>query len=82
MIFVIWQIGYWSEIDKMVVTVTDVSALNDSMGLENKTVIVTTILVRLFRNFILYCFRYYELTLITKMCLYLDLLEKETLAAI
>ncbi|XP_071976775.1 glutamate receptor 2 isoform X4 [Engystomops pustulosus] len=38
------KIGYWSEIDKMVVTVTDVLSANDSMGLENKTVIVTTIL--------------------------------------
>ncbi|XP_030045156.1 glutamate receptor 2-like, partial [Microcaecilia unicolor] len=38
------KIGYWSEVDKMVVTVTDVLSGNDSMGLENKTVIVTTIL--------------------------------------
>ncbi|XP_040274520.1 glutamate receptor 2 isoform X2 [Bufo bufo] len=38
------KIGYWSEIDKMVVTVSDVLSANDSMGLENKTVIVTTIL--------------------------------------
>nr|DBA29044.1 TPA: hypothetical protein GDO54_009312 [Pyxicephalus adspersus]DBA29045.1 TPA: hypothetical protein GDO54_009312 [Pyxicephalus adspersus] len=38
------KIGYWSEVDKMVVTVTDVMSANDSMGLENKTVIVTTIL--------------------------------------
>ncbi|XP_068134973.1 glutamate receptor 2 isoform X1 [Hyperolius riggenbachi] len=38
------KIGYWSEVDKMVVTVTDVLSANDSMGLENKTVIVTTIL--------------------------------------
>ncbi|XP_040188185.1 glutamate receptor 2 isoform X1 [Rana temporaria] len=38
------KIGYWSELDKMVVTVSDVLSANDSMGLENKTVIVTTIL--------------------------------------
>ncbi|XP_063314305.1 glutamate receptor 2 isoform X1 [Pelobates fuscus] len=38
------KIGYWSEVDKMVVTITDVLSANDSMGLENKTVIVTTIL--------------------------------------
>ncbi|XP_075054348.1 glutamate receptor 2 isoform X3 [Mixophyes fleayi] len=38
------KIGYWSEVDKMVVTVTDALSSNDSMGLENKTVIVTTIL--------------------------------------
>ncbi|KAM8939972.1 glutamate receptor 2 isoform 1-T1 [Pelodytes ibericus] len=38
------KIGYWSEMDKMVVTITDVLSANDSMGLENKTVIVTTIL--------------------------------------
>ncbi|OCT99666.1 hypothetical protein XELAEV_18005449mg [Xenopus laevis] len=38
------KIGYWSEVDKMVVTVSDVLSANDSMGLENKTVVVTTIL--------------------------------------
>ncbi|XP_063776553.1 glutamate receptor 2 isoform X5 [Pseudophryne corroboree] len=38
------KIGYWSEVDKMVVTISDVLSANDSMGLENKTVIVTTIL--------------------------------------
>ncbi|XP_018424785.1 PREDICTED: glutamate receptor 2 isoform X1 [Nanorana parkeri] len=38
------KIGYWSEADKMVVTISDVLSANDSMGLENKTVIVTTIL--------------------------------------
>ncbi|XP_041428403.1 glutamate receptor 2 isoform X4 [Xenopus laevis] len=38
------KIGYWSEVDKMVVTITDILSANDSMGLENKTVVVTTIL--------------------------------------
>lgn len=38
------QIGYWNEVDKMVVTKSDLYP-NDTMGMENKTVIVTTILV-------------------------------------
>ncbi|ROL51819.1 Glutamate receptor 2, partial [Anabarilius grahami] len=37
------KIGYWNEVDKMVVTKSDLFP-NDTMGLENKTVIVTTIL--------------------------------------
>ncbi|MGH0131140.1 UNVERIFIED_CONTAM: hypothetical protein FKN15_045106 [Acipenser sinensis] len=38
------KIGYWNEVDKMVVTANDFSPGNDSTGMENKTVIVTTIL--------------------------------------
>ncbi|MBN3286344.1 GRIA2 protein, partial [Polyodon spathula] len=38
------KIGYWNEVDKMVVTAIDFSPGNDSTGMENKTVIVTTIL--------------------------------------
>uniref|UniRef100_G3PW89 Glutamate receptor n=1 Tax=Gasterosteus aculeatus aculeatus TaxID=481459 RepID=G3PW89_GASAC len=37
------KIGYWNEADKMAVTKSDVFA-NDTTGMENKTVIVTTIL--------------------------------------
>ncbi|TKS72033.1 Glutamate receptor 2 [Collichthys lucidus] len=37
------KIGYWNEVDKMAVTKSDVFA-NDTTGMENKTVIVTTIL--------------------------------------
>uniref|UniRef100_A0A6Q2Y6A3 Glutamate receptor n=1 Tax=Esox lucius TaxID=8010 RepID=A0A6Q2Y6A3_ESOLU len=37
------KIGYWNEVDKMVVTKLDIFP-NDTMGMENKTVIVTTIL--------------------------------------
>ncbi|KAI4880604.1 hypothetical protein NFI96_026915, partial [Prochilodus magdalenae] len=37
------KIGYWNEVDKMAVTKSDLFP-NDTMGLENKTVIVTTIL--------------------------------------
>uniref|UniRef100_A0A3Q3MGC6 Glutamate receptor n=1 Tax=Labrus bergylta TaxID=56723 RepID=A0A3Q3MGC6_9LABR len=37
------KIGYWNEVDKMAVTKSDVFA-NESTGMENKTVIVTTIL--------------------------------------
>ena len=40
------QTGYWNEVDKMAVTKSDVFA-NDSLGMENKTVIVTTILVNI-----------------------------------
>lgn len=39
------QIGYWNEVDKMAVTKSDPFS-NDTMGIENKTVVVTTILVR------------------------------------
>ena len=38
------QIGYWNEVDKMAVTKSDVFP-NETTGMENKTVIVTTILV-------------------------------------
>uniref|UniRef100_A0A8C1P8G2 Glutamate receptor n=1 Tax=Cyprinus carpio TaxID=7962 RepID=A0A8C1P8G2_CYPCA len=37
------KIGYWNEMDKMVVTKSDLFP-NDTMGMENKTVVVTTIL--------------------------------------
>uniref|UniRef100_A0A8C9Y8G1 Glutamate receptor n=1 Tax=Sander lucioperca TaxID=283035 RepID=A0A8C9Y8G1_SANLU len=37
------KIGYWNEVDRMAVTKSDVFA-NDTTGMENKTVIVTTIL--------------------------------------
>ncbi|XP_048365334.1 glutamate receptor 2 isoform X1 [Sphaerodactylus townsendi] len=38
------KIGYWSEADRMVVNPLDGSAGNESSGLENKTIVVTTIL--------------------------------------
>ncbi|XP_056264992.1 glutamate receptor 2-like isoform X6 [Pseudoliparis swirei] len=37
------KIGYWNEVDKMVVTKSDLYP-NDTMGMENKTIIVSTIL--------------------------------------
>ncbi|XP_047220764.1 glutamate receptor 2-like isoform X2 [Girardinichthys multiradiatus] len=37
------KIGYWNEVDKMVLTKSELYN-NDTMGMENKTVIVTTIL--------------------------------------
>lgn len=40
------QIGYWNEVDKMAVTNTGAFS-NETTGMENKTVIVTTIFVRL-----------------------------------
>lgn len=46
----IQQIGYWNEMDKMAVTKSDVFS-NESTGMENKTVIVTTILVILYCRF-------------------------------
>lgn len=45
----LFQIGYWSEVDKMVVTLTELPSGNDTSGLENKTVVVTTILVISYR---------------------------------
>ncbi|TFK16165.1 ragulator complex protein LAMTOR3 [Platysternon megacephalum] len=38
------KIGYWSEMDKMVVNPIDGPLGNESTGLENKTIVVTTIL--------------------------------------
>uniref|UniRef100_K7FVY9 Glutamate receptor n=2 Tax=Pelodiscus sinensis TaxID=13735 RepID=K7FVY9_PELSI len=38
------KIGYWSEVDKMVVNPIDGPLGNESSGLENKTIVVTTIL--------------------------------------
>ncbi|XP_043918383.1 glutamate receptor 2 isoform X2 [Protopterus annectens] len=38
------KIGYWNEVDKMVVTATELPLGNDTLGMENKTVTVTTIL--------------------------------------
>ncbi|XP_072112085.1 glutamate receptor 2b isoform X5 [Mobula birostris] len=38
------KIGYWNEVDKMVVTATDFLAGNETAGMENKTVIVTSIM--------------------------------------
>ncbi|XP_039210583.1 glutamate receptor 2 isoform X1 [Crotalus tigris] len=38
------KIGYWSEVDRMVVNPMDGLSGNDTSGLENKTIIVTTIL--------------------------------------
>uniref|UniRef100_A0AAY4ADG0 Glutamate receptor n=1 Tax=Denticeps clupeoides TaxID=299321 RepID=A0AAY4ADG0_9TELE len=37
------KIGYWNEVDKMAVTKSELFP-NDTMGMENKTVVVTTIL--------------------------------------
>lgn len=45
MTYNLFQIGYWSEVDKLVVIPTDGLAGNDSSGIENKTIIVTTIMV-------------------------------------
>ncbi|XP_033015542.1 glutamate receptor 2 isoform X3 [Lacerta agilis] len=38
------KIGYWSEMDRMVVNPIECPSCNESSGLENKTIIVTTIL--------------------------------------
>ncbi|XP_070612688.1 glutamate receptor 2 isoform X3 [Erythrolamprus reginae] len=38
------KIGYWSEVDRMVVNPLDGLSGNDTSGLENKTIVVTTIL--------------------------------------
>ncbi|XP_055501772.1 glutamate receptor 2b isoform X5 [Leucoraja erinacea] len=38
------KIGYWNEVDKMVVTATDFLGGNETAGMENKTVVVTSIM--------------------------------------
>lgn len=60
----LFQIGYWSEVDKMVVTLTELPSGNDTSGLENKTVVVTTILVISYQC---YCSSSYEKYLPTRI---------------
>lgn len=43
--FSIWQVGYWNDMDKLVL-IQDVPTLgNDTAAIENRTVVVTTIMV-------------------------------------
>lgn len=43
--FSIWQVGYWNDMDKLVL-IQDVPTLgNDTTAIENRTVVVTTIMV-------------------------------------
>lgn len=39
------QIGYWNDIDKLVLVQNENGLSNDSSAMENRTVIVTTIMV-------------------------------------
>lgn len=43
------QIGYWNDMDKLVLLQHEPAFKNDSSAIENRTVIVTTILVSLFQ---------------------------------
>jgi hypothetical protein len=44
-IFFVWQVGYWNDMDKLVL-IQDVPTLgNDTAAIENRTVVVTTIMV-------------------------------------
>lgn len=43
--FSLWQVGYWNDMDKLVL-IQDVPTLgNDTAAIENRTVVVTTIMV-------------------------------------
>lgn len=43
--FSTWQVGYWNDMDKLVL-IQDVPTLgNDTAAIENRTVVVTTIMV-------------------------------------
>lgn len=39
------QIGYWNDIDKLVLVQNENALSNDSSAMENRTVVVTTIMV-------------------------------------
>lgn len=41
----VYQIGYWNDIDKLVLVQNENGLSNDSSAMENRTVIVTTIMV-------------------------------------
>lgn len=43
--FCLWQIGYWNEDEKLVPAAIDTQTGNESTSLQNRTYIVTTILV-------------------------------------
>lgn len=43
--FFFYQIGYWNDIDKLVLVQNENALSNDSSAMENRTVVVTTIMV-------------------------------------
>lgn len=58
--FFIWvcfpsQIGYWNDIDKLVLVQNENALSNDSSVMENRTVVVTTIMVTYLRTDCLVC---------------------------
>lgn len=54
--FSIWQVGYWNDMDKLVL-IQDVPTLgNDTAAIENRTVVVTTIMVSFGLCFMMFCF--------------------------
>lgn len=44
----ILQVGYWNDMDKLVLIQHEPTLGNDTSAMENRTVVVTTILVRCF----------------------------------
>lgn len=51
----ILQVGYWNDMDKLVLIQHEPTLGNDTSAIENRTVVVTTILVRYFCS-VLFCF--------------------------
>lgn len=49
------QIGYWNDIDKLVLVQNENALSNDSSVMENRTVVVTTIMVTYHRTHCLVC---------------------------
>lgn len=45
------QVGYWNDMDKLVLIQHEPTLGNDTAAMENRTVVVTTILVRCFDFF-------------------------------
>ena len=46
----LFQIGYWNDIDKLVLVQNENPLSNDSSAMENRTVVVTTIMVTFLSN--------------------------------
>ena len=46
----LFQIGYWNDIDKLVLVQNENPLSNDSSAMENRTVVVTTIMVTYLSN--------------------------------
>lgn len=51
----VFQVGYWNDMDKLVLIQHEPSLGNDTSAIENRTVVVTTILVRFFFPCVFIC---------------------------